>query len=177
MSNFHINTRIDDFSLTGKEITITNLDTLPGYEQILSERGLEYVVVKGLDIQAVGCAIIHPEDMMVYRKRLAGAVERDEQILGRRKAGLKELESDMARYDKEDGLKELEAELSANDSDVVLFTKNAVKKYLDTCIEYWRLKHDKGDEGALYYVDAYQSVRTSLFGESLGKEEGDEASV
>lgn len=95
MSNFYIYEQIDDFSFKGKAITVTNLDTLPRYEQVLLERRLEYVVVKGLDIQAVGCAIIHPEDMTVYRNRLAGAVEGDEQILGRRKAGLKELERDM----------------------------------------------------------------------------------
>lgn len=51
---------------------------------------------------------------------------------------------------------------------VIPFTQDAVKTLLDNFIGFWRLEHDKGDEGALYYVDAYQSVRMSLFGELLG---------
>ena len=49
----------------------------------------------------------------------------------------------------------------------VPFTQEDVRKYLDTCIVFWRKKCDSGGEGAEmagYYVDAYQSVRESLFG-------------
>lgn len=100
MSDFSIYRQVDDFSFKGRVITVTNLDILPKYEQVLSERELEYVVVRGLDIQAVGAAIIVPEDLAVYRNRLAGAVEEDEQILSRRKVGLRDLEDALAKYDK-----------------------------------------------------------------------------
>ena len=53
------------------------------------------------------------------------------------------------------------------------FTDNAVMDYLDASIRAWRVKRDNtannlGDRAmAEHYVDAYQSVRTSLFGETL----------
>lgn len=53
---------------------------------------------------------------------------------------------------------------------VVPFTQEDVRKYLDKCIVFWRKKRDGGGEDAKmaeYYVDAYQSVRVSLFGETL----------
>lgn len=46
------------------------------------------------------------------------------------------------------------------------FEKDAVKEYLDKCIRFWRGERSK-DEFALYYVDAYQSMRQSLFSERL----------
>lgn len=63
------------------------------------------------------------------------------------------------------------------------FTEKDVKEYLDDCIIYWRrnkknLKNNM-DDGfwamdkniliASCYIDAYQSVRISLFGELLKK--------
>jgi len=65
----------------------------------------------------------------------------------------------------------------------VPFTEGDVKSYLDKCIEYWRIKRDTvpadtdidADEHlefkkmAPYYIDAFQSVRMSLFGELLPK--------
>ncbi len=66
----------------------------------------------------------------------------------------------------------------------IKFTKKDVKKYLDQCIEHWRndkrilkerIKNQDMDDGfwaldknmdmATFYIDAYQSVRMSLFGE------------
>ncbi len=50
------------------------------------------------------------------------------------------------------------------------FTEEKVKGYLDDCIRYWRNRRDKEhDELAVYYIDAFQSVRTSLFGKLLPK--------
>lgn len=42
-------------------------------------------------------------------------------------------------------------------------------KYLDEAIEYWRDKRDDSEEYefAHCYIDAFQSVRVSLFGELL----------
>lgn len=57
------------------------------------------------------------------------------------------------------------------------FTKREVKEYLDGCIRYWRNQRDNASERrdikvmATYYIDAFQSVRTSLFGELLPKGE------
>ncbi len=55
----------------------------------------------------------------------------------------------------------------------VPFTKEAVKKYLDDCIIFSRKIYDSGGKEAAmcaYYIDAYQSIRTSLFGETLALE-------
>ena len=59
------------------------------------------------------------------------------------------------------------------EAEVVPFNKKDVKEYLDQVIEYWRKKRSwaekRGDqaqyEQATHYVDAFQSVRVSLFGE------------
>ena len=63
--------------------------------------------------------------------------------------------------------------------DTVSFTERDVKIYLDSCIKFWRAKRDnrnvfdiremKERDMALFYIDAYQSVRMSLFGELLEK--------
>jgi len=57
---------------------------------------------------------------------------------------------------------------------VVPFTPANVRAYLDATIRYWRLwvgdATDQRGEIAAYYVDAYQSVRISLFGETLPEE-------
>lgn len=62
---------------------------------------------------------------------------------------------------------------------VLVFSKENIKNYLDSCIKQWRLnkKEAEGDgpaatndhkvHTASCYVDAYQSVRISLFGECL----------
>jgi len=47
--------------------------------------------------------------------------------------------------------------------ETVDFEKESVKEYLDACIEHSRQLDD--DTKRLYYTDAYQSVRISLFGE------------
>jgi hypothetical protein len=40
-----------------------------------------------------------------------------------------------------------------------------VKIYLDECIDHWRSQADAGNPEAKFYVDAFQSIRTSLLGE------------
>lgn len=48
----------------------------------------------------------------------------------------------------------------------VPFEKDAVRLYLDECIVYWRKQRDlKRNLIAYIYIDAYQSMRVSLFGE------------
>jgi hypothetical protein len=47
------------------------------------------------------------------------------------------------------------------------FTKTDIKEYLDRCIEFWRAKREAGDVLADSYIDAFQSVRTTIFGEVL----------
>ena len=43
-----------------------------------------------------------------------------------------------------------------------------IKNYLDLCIVYWRKKRDEEScEFAKYYIDAFQSVRNSIFYEIL----------
>ena len=51
----------------------------------------------------------------------------------------------------------------------VAFTEDAVKEYLDNCITHWR-NNAPPSEMRSHYVDAFQSVRTSLFGELLPQE-------
>lgn len=55
----------------------------------------------------------------------------------------------------------------------VEFKEDKVKAYLDQAIRFWRGMVRRGHTGSEYYVDAYQSVRVSIFGEKL-KEEHDE---
>ncbi len=41
-----------------------------------------------------------------------------------------------------------------------------IKQYLDKAIDSWRKKRDnEKNEIAKYYIDAFQSVRISIFGE------------
>lgn len=60
-------------------------------------------------------------------------------------------------------------------SNTISFTKKDVKNYLDECIIYWRkvranhLRMTKERDMANCYIDAFQSVRSSLFGELLKK--------
>jgi len=67
--------------------------------------------------------------------------------------------------------------MDMENNDVVPFNKEAVRTYLDDAIKFWRSARDR--KGAMtkdqvdlksmspYYIDAYQSVRISLFGETL----------
>jgi len=53
---------------------------------------------------------------------------------------------------------------------IIIFEPDAVREYLDQCIRFWR----KVDYPfARYYINAFQSVRVSLFGELLNKEKGE----
>ncbi len=69
-------------------------------------------------------------------------------------------------------------------SDTIAFNKESIQEYLDNAIRRWRIRKAdaikmRGDEAnpegetliAMCYVDAFQSVRTSLFGELLEIEE------
>jgi hypothetical protein len=57
--------------------------------------------------------------------------------------------------------------------DTVKFTKKEVKNYLDSVIIFWRKQRDDkitrgiDNQQEVCYIDAYQSVRVSLFGEML----------
>jgi len=51
------------------------------------------------------------------------------------------------------------------ETDKIEFTEEAIEKYLSNCIEYWRMRGYAGsDECSEYYIDAYQSVYSSIFG-------------
>lgn len=55
----------------------------------------------------------------------------------------------------------------------VPFTEQDVKAHIDRSIRFWRRQRDSDKDQrvrqiARYYVDAYQSMRVSLFGELLG---------
>lgn len=51
----------------------------------------------------------------------------------------------------------------------VPFNKNDIKSYLDRCIDKWREVRDSETDSrqllAVHYIDAFQSVRISIFGE------------
>lgn len=48
----------------------------------------------------------------------------------------------------------------------VPFEPEAIKEYLDESIRIWRYKRDNDEcNMAVYYIDAFQSIRASLFGE------------
>ena len=60
---------------------------------------------------------------------------------------------------------------------IIEFIKENVEFYLDTCIRKWRTEKNQTitEESKLIascYIDAYQSIRISLFGEELPIEEG-----
>lgn len=52
----------------------------------------------------------------------------------------------------------------------VKFTKEDIKAYLDRNILFWRAKREKRNKMASYYINAYQSVRMSLFDELLSED-------
>lgn len=54
----------------------------------------------------------------------------------------------------------------------MLETREDIKKYIDECIFYWRDKRNTANDGvsiwtAICYVDAFQSIRNSIFDEML----------
>jgi hypothetical protein len=56
----------------------------------------------------------------------------------------------------------------------IKFDTEEVKSYLDGMIRYWRKERDRGSTPlamARCYIDAYQSVRVSIFGKTLEKED------
>lgn len=59
-------------------------------------------------------------------------------------------------------------------------TRESVQNHLDSVIRLWREKRDQSDDPAViemaaHYIDAYQSARSSLLGETLEGEDLDEA--
>ena len=53
-------------------------------------------------------------------------------------------------------------------NNLIPFEEEEIKAYLDKAICSWRKTRDsKTDEMAVYYIDAFQSVRMTLFGELL----------
>lgn len=55
-----------------------------------------------------------------------------------------------------------------DEPETIKFEEAAVKEYLDNAITFWRIKRDNENEPlAPAYIDAFQSVRISLFGELL----------
>ena len=58
---------------------------------------------------------------------------------------------------------------------IVPFKKKDIKKYLDNCIINWRDRRSIETEDdeiliAKCYIDAFQSMRISIFGETLSKD-------
>ncbi len=66
-------------------------------------------------------------------------------------------------------------------NNLIPFEEDEIKAYLDRAICSWRKKRDSvhldsghdDHEIAVYYIDAFQSVRMSLFGELLPVEDKD----
>lgn len=62
----------------------------------------------------------------------------------------------------------------------MLQTKKEIKDYLDNCIRFWRKEREKNVPNAHemtydsslcnHYIDAFQSIRMSIFDELLPKE-------
>lgn len=55
-------------------------------------------------------------------------------------------------------------------ADTVKLTEEDIKQYLDSCITHWRERKKNATvlsdiDMAVHYIDAYQSVRISLFDE------------
>ena len=58
-------------------------------------------------------------------------------------------------------------------SNKIPFTEEAVKEYLATNIRYWRKRKSPGDfiNHSKYYIDVYQNLYSSLFGELYNEDE------
>lgn len=54
---------------------------------------------------------------------------------------------------------------------VLPFTEDVIKEYLDQCIRFWMGRFRKENGPAIYYIDAYESTRISIFGKTLKEEE------
>jgi hypothetical protein len=61
------------------------------------------------------------------------------------------------------GVDEL-VEIPVLPDDTIPFESKHVKAYLDKAIMFWR---ESPNEFRVYYIDAFQSVRKTLFGETL----------
>lgn len=55
--------------------------------------------------------------------------------------------------------------MNRQNKQLIPFTEKDIKAYLDRSISYWY--KDKENEFAEYYIDAFQSVRKTLFGSDL----------
>lgn len=53
----------------------------------------------------------------------------------------------------------------------LLLSPAEIRGYLDGCIMVWRMRRGQNDPLAPSYIDAFQSVRVSLFGELLTNED------
>jgi len=60
--------------------------------------------------------------------------------------------------------------VAVRSDEVIPFDRGEIKAYLDRCIAFWRDKRKEGEWMATFYIDAFQSVRTSIFGELLPEE-------
>ena len=65
----------------------------------------------------------------------------------------------------------LNGEFEGPRSPTVPFTKKDVMAYLDRNIKFWREMDRDQNVVAPDYIDAYQSVRMSLFGETLSEDD------
>lgn len=59
-----------------------------------------------------------------------------------------------------------------NGEQILVWDEETVRQYLDDCIRQERKNLADGSEFAKYYIDAYQSLRMSLFGEFLPRPDG-----
>ena len=59
------------------------------------------------------------------------------------------------------------------DAATIPLDAESIGEYLDSCIRLWRSLREEGDPRGVYYVDCFQSVRSSLLGETLATEEAD----
>jgi len=54
-----------------------------------------------------------------------------------------------------------------------IMRKRTFRDYLDESIQAWRSSKLSGNEHAVYYIDAFQNVRSTVFGETLQEEDED----
>lgn len=96
LDDFYVNMKVNDFE-KGRPINFANPDCWPKLEAELNERGLEYVLVKGLYSHGINWAIVRPEEMERYRGRLSREIKRAEETLALHREGLRGLEREMKR--------------------------------------------------------------------------------
>jgi len=56
-----------------------------------------------------------------------------------------------------------------NGEQILMWEEDVVKEYIDDCIREHRLAKDPRSQ---YYLDAYQAMRMTLFGEYLPRDDG-----